>query len=114
MSKICESCKGTGTAGHRRKDPAVRKQEILDAAVEFARESGYLKITHPRVAGLVEVSPGTIQKYYPRKAQLRDAVMVEAVRRSIPEIVLQGLAAKDPIAHDAPASLRSAALESCA
>ena len=114
MSKKCESCEGTGVAGHQRKDPAIRRQEILDAAVEIASEQGYLKITHSHVAGRVEVSPSLIRKYYVDKSKLREAVMAEAVRLGIPEIVLQGLAAKDPIAHGASATLKAAALESCA
>ena len=114
MSKICESCDGTGVAGHQRKDPEVRRKEILDAAVEIAEESGYQSITHPKVAGRVEVSPSLIRKYYEDKSKLRAAVMSEAVRLEIPEIVLQGLAAKDPIAHDASAGLKAAAWKSCA
>ena len=114
MSKICESCEGTGVAGHQRKSPAIRRREILDAAVEIASESGYLKLTHPLVAGRVEVSPSLIRKYYEDKSKLREAVMTEAVRLGIPEIVLQGLAAKDPIAHAAPMILKAAAWESCA
>lgn len=112
--KMCESCDGTGVAGHQRKDPEVRRQEILEAAVEVASEQGYLNLTHLKVAGRVEVSPSLVRKYYETKSTLREAVMAEAVRLSIPEIVLQGLAAFDPIAQSAPAALRVAALESCA
>ena len=114
MSKICESCDGTGVAGHQRKDAAIRRQEILDAAIELAGESGYLKMTHSHVAGRVKVSPSLIRKYYVDKSKLHDAVMAEAVRLKIAEIVLQGLAAKDPIAHGAPTWLKVAALGSCA
>jgi len=109
-----DKCNSCGSPAYERKAPAVRRREILDAAVDVAGDLGYLKLTHSLVAGRVEVSPSLIRKYYPDKSQLRDAVMVEAVRLEIPEIVLQGLAAKDPIAHGAPASLRAAALESCA
>ena len=112
--KKCESCEGTGVAGHQRKDPEVRRQEILGAAVELARESGYLKMTHSHIAGRVEVSPSLVRKYYETKSKLREAVMVEAVRLEVVEVVLQGLAALDPIAQSAPATLRAAALESCA
>ena len=114
MSKMCESCEGTGIAGHQRKSPAERKREILDAAVELAQERGYQGLTHSHVAGRVKVSPSLVRKYYENKSKLHDAVMSEAVRLGIPEIVLQGLAAKDPIAHSAPAGLKAAALESCA
>ena len=109
-----DKCGNCGTPTYERKDPVIRRQEILGAAVELARESGYLKMTHSHIAGRVEVSPSLIRKYYVDKSKLRNAVMAEAVRLEIAEIVLQGLAAKDPIAHDAPAALRAAALESCA
>ena len=111
MSKICNAC---GSPAYERKTPEDRRRELLDAAVELARESGYLKMTHSHVAGRVEVSPSLVRKYYTNKAELHDAVMSEAVRLSIPEIVLQGLAAMDPIAHSAPAGLKAAAWESCA
>ena len=114
MSKICESCDGTGVAGHQRKDPAIRRREILDAAVDIAREQGYQSLTHPKVAGRVEVSPSLVRKYYETKSTLQAAVMVEAIRLEILDIILQGIAAKDPIAHEAPMSLKVAAWESCA
>ena len=110
---MCNKCKCNAVT-YERKDPAERKREILDAAVELARESGYLKMTHSHVAGRVKVSPSLIRKYYVDKSKLRDAVMSEAVRLKISEIVLQGLAAKDPIAHGAPTWLKVAALGSCA
>lgn len=106
----CDAC----APSYERKNPEVRRKEILDAAVEVAQERGYLKLTHSKVAAEVVVSPSLVRKYYESKSALRDAVMTEAVRLSITDIVLQGLAAKDPIAYDAPAELRAAALESCA
>lgn len=110
---MCNKCKCNAVT-YERKDPAERKREILDAAVELAQDQGYQNLTHSRIAGAVKVSPSLIRKYYVDKSQLRDAVMSEAVRLEIAEIVLQGLAAKDPIAHDAPAWLKVAALGSCA
>ena len=98
----------------KRKHPEERKRQILDAAVEVAREHGYIKMTREQVTSRIGVSPSLIRKYYITLLDLQDAVMREAVRLGIPEIVLQGLAAKDPIAHGAPASLKAAALEGCA
>ena len=109
-----DKCNNCSSPAYERKDPVVRRQEILGAAIAHSMEHGYLDLTHPKVAGRVEVSPSLVRKYYVDKSKLRDAVMSEAVRLGIPEIVLQGLAAKDPIAHNAPARLRAAALESCA
>jgi AcrR family transcriptional regulator len=92
----------------------VRRKEILDAAVEVAQDLGYLKVTHSKIAATVCVSPSLVRKYFESKSKIRNAVMGEAVRLEILDIVLQGIAAKDPIAHEAPATLRAAALESCA
>lgn len=110
----CKCCGGTGTVGHQRKTSEERRREILDAAVEIAQEQGYLSLTHPRVAGRVEISPSLVRKHYEDKSKLRDAVMTEAVRLEIVDVVRQGLAALDPIAQEAPASLRAAAIESFA
>ncbi len=106
----CATCAPT----YERKDPEIRRKEILDAAVEVARDLGYLKTTHSRIAATVCVSPSLVRKYFESKSKIRDAVMSEAVRLEILDIVLQGIAAKDPIVHEAPAALRAAALESCA
>ena len=107
-------CGRCGGPSYERKNPEDRRREILDAAVEVSRDLGYLKLTHPLVAGRVGVSPSLVRKYYESKSKLRDAVMAEAVRLEIPELILQGLAAKDPLAHAAPSALRAAALEACA
>jgi AcrR family transcriptional regulator len=108
-----DKCRCEGPT-YERKDPEVRRKEILDAAVEVAQDLGYLKVTHSRIAAAVCVSPSLVRKYFESKSRIRDAIMGEAVRLEILDIVLQGIAAKDPIAYEAPATLRAAALESCA
>lgn len=111
---MTEKC---GTCGHEPRQYSKaekRKQEILDAAVEIARETGYLKIKRRDIVKYTGVSQGLIRHYYRSMDTLRDAIMGEAVRLQLPDLILQGLAAKDPIAHGAPTDLRTRALAGCA
>ena len=91
----------------RRIDPDKRKQEILEAAIGQAHKVGYMQMTRDQIAERCAVSRGLITPhYYATMDELRDAVITAAVDRAIVAIVLQGLAARDPIALDAPESLR--------
>ena len=94
-----------------RTNPELRKEHILDTAVAVARSFGYNKITRDQVAEAAGVSPGLISRYFPAMAQLRKAVMRQAVRHEIPEIIAQGLAADDDRAKSAPSELKSKACQ---
>lgn len=92
-----------------RTNPELRKEHILDTAVAVAKSIGYNKITRDQVAEAAGVSPGLISRYFPAMVQLRKAVMRQAVRHEIPEIIAQGLAADDDRAKGAPPELKSRA-----
>ena len=92
--------------------PAKRKQQILDAAVDRARDHGYMSITRSEVATAAGVSTGLVNKYYSTFPQLKRAVMRAAIQREILEIIAQGLTAKDPQAFKAPDELKKRAVDS--
>jgi DNA-binding transcriptional regulator YbjK len=48
-----DKCRQCGEPSYERKDPEVRRKEILDAAVEVAQDLGYLKVTHSKIAATV-------------------------------------------------------------
>ncbi len=96
----------------KRVNPALRKQNILQAAVELARRDGYREVTRDRIAEAAGVSVGLVSRYFGNMNQLRIAIMRYAVKQSIPEIVAQGMAASDPQALNASAELKAVAAQS--
>ena len=93
----------------KRIDPEFRQGNILDTAIELAKTKGYSRITRDDVAKAANVSPGLITHYFTTIERLRRAVLREAVKRGVLEIVAQGLANKDAIAIGAPRELRHSA-----
>jgi AcrR family transcriptional regulator len=60
----------TTVASRSRKDPAVRRQEILDAVIALGTDQGLDKIKVRDVADHVGVAPGLIHHYFPSMDEL--------------------------------------------
>lgn len=90
--------------------PEIRRAQILEFAVQAAREHGYQRITRDDVARRAGVSTGLVTRYFNTMPQLKRAVMRYAVRHEILEIVAQGLAAADPHARKASQELKQRAI----
>lgn len=99
-----------GPVTRKRIDPKMRRDMILLAAVNVAREEGLGNVTRSAVAAEANVSDGLVTSYFSTMKQLRRAVMRYAIQHEVLEIVAQGVVAKDPQAMKAPESLRTAAL----
>jgi AcrR family transcriptional regulator len=93
-----------------RANPALRKDNILDAAVRLARVTGYNKITRDKIAESAGVSTGLVTRYFGTMAQLKTAIMRRAVKQGIAQIIAQGLVNGDDHAKRAPAELEAAAI----
>ena len=91
--------------------PDARVATLLDAAVDLAESGHYLTVTADALADAAGVAKSLVFKYFRSMADLRVAIMAEAVERRIPRIVAQGLIAGDETARTAPAMLRRKALE---
>lgn len=76
--------------------PVDRKQQILTAALGLAADVGYQNITREAIAEAIGVSPALVNLYFVVMAELRVAVMIEAVRVGNLTVLVQGLAARDP------------------
>jgi len=112
MTTKCGKCGSEVTPSYERKKPEDRKREILNAAVDLARKVGYTALRRADIAQAAGCSAGLITpSYFPTMLDLQNAVMREAVRLRIPEIIAQGLAIKDPIARQAPEYVKRNALE---
>ena len=57
------------------KDPEVRKQEILDAAMELFREKGYEKTSIGDIAEKLKIAQGLCYRYFPSKEKLFDSAV---------------------------------------
>jgi AcrR family transcriptional regulator len=80
----------------RRTAPEVRKEHLLEAAIQLSKEIGYNRITRDAIAEIAGTSSTCIAKYWPRMAAIRNAVVEAAIERGILEIIAQGLALNHP------------------
>jgi len=93
----------------RRVPAAMRKENILQVAVQLAAINGYDKITRDGVAEHAGVSMGLVTKYFGTMNQLRRDIMRAAIKREVPEIIAQGLVNGDARAKKAPDELKEKA-----
>ena len=99
------------TVTKSRINPELRKDQILNVAIDMAKEFGYHKITRDGICKNAGVSAGLISKYFNTMPQLRRAIMRAAVHKEIPEIIAQGIANSDDQAKKASPELKREALE---
>lgn len=92
-------------------DPELRKDQILNIAIEMAKTGGYHKISRDSIAKKAGVSQGLVSNSFHTMKQLRRAIMRAAIHRKIPEIVAQGIANQDDQAKKAPPELKKQALD---
>lgn len=88
-----------------------RSAQLLTVGVLCAKEHGLYKITREQIANRAGVSESLIRKYFKTMDALRRAILREAVRNGVIEIVATGLAAGDPTARKAPPELKERAAE---
>lgn len=87
------------------------KDRILQAAVRLSLLSSYRDPSRSKVARLAQCSENLVSHHFGDMDGLRDAVITHGVKYSIPALVAQGVACKDPIALEAPPHVREAATE---
>lgn len=91
--------------------PKLRKAQILNVAVDVAKNVGYNLLTRKRVSTAAEVSPALINRYFNTMDNLRQEVMKYAIQHEIIRIVANGLGTRCPYAQKAPAKLKSKVAE---
>lgn len=101
------------TTPTRKRLPADERQaSILKTAVELANtRGGFPHLTRTAVADAAGISEGLITYYYPSTLILKRAVMEEAVRLGLLEVIAAGLVLGDVVAHAAPVELKQAAVD---
>ncbi len=79
----------------KRLKPAIRKEEILAAALVLAAAHGYTNVTRAEIAYQIGVSGPAIQYHFGTMGKLRVELMRYAVKQRHPQVVAQGLVARD-------------------
>jgi len=82
-------------------------ETVLTAALSVAEVKGYTRMTRECIAVAAAVSPALVSLRLGTMVELRRAVMRAAVKRRNIAVVAQGLAAGDPHAQRADASLKA-------
>lgn len=90
--------------------PVDRKQQILTAALGLAADVGYQNITREAIAEAIGVSPALVNLYFVVMAELRVAVMIEAVRVGNLTVIAQGIISNSSIATAADPKLKRKAI----
>lgn len=75
-----------------RKAPAVRRQEILAAALSLAEARGYQNVTRDEIAHAAGVSGSSVQYHFRTVDQLRRELLDYAVQVEALLVIAQGLA----------------------
>jgi len=88
-----------------------RREEILTAALHLSKKHSYLSVTRGQIADHIGVASSLIMYHFKTMPQLRRDIMRAAIRNHVPEVIAQGLAAKDPRAIKAPDNLKEAAIQ---
>ncbi len=91
--------------------PKERRKQILDVAIQLAREKGFESLTRDDIANRAGVSHGLVTHYYNTMKQVRRDVMRAAVRQEILDIIAYGLATSNPYALKASSELRERAIK---
>ncbi len=84
------------SAVHGKREPEVKQQAVLDAALDIFAESGVFGASMPAIAKRAKVGTGTIYRYFPSKEALVNAVYLreKLMLRQILEAVQAHLAPK--------------------
>lgn len=90
--------------------PKERRKQILNTAIQLAREKGFESLTRDDIANRAGVSHGLVTHYYNTMTQVRRDVMRAAVRQEILEIIAYGLATSNPHAAKASPELKARAI----
>ena len=90
----------------KRVKTAVRKEEILRAALPLAVRYGYQNVTRVIIADFMGIGGTTVQYHFGTMKQLRSELMRYAVKQRNAAVVAQGLANKDQHAMKADDALK--------
>lgn len=101
-----------GVAVERQGNPqaGLRREQIIDAGLELALESGLHNVERGGICERASVSPALVNHYFGRIEQVREQILERAIeRRSLP-VIAQALAARHPAVAELPDDLKLEAI----
>jgi len=72
-------------------DTTLRKQKIIDAAVELADKVGFSNITRDGIANIANVSAGLINFHFDSMVKLRKEIIRYVVEKEVLAIIIQAI-----------------------
>lgn len=96
----------------RRAMPALRREQLINLAMDLAHQYGYTNVTRQGLAVEANVSASLVNRYFGNTDTLRKLIMQTAISRKDKKIIAQGLAIGDKRALAAPEKLKNSAIES--
>lgn len=96
-------------------EPEHRKELILKAAIITARRpGGWSTLTRQAIAKQADCSEGLVSRYLGPMWRVRRAIMRDAIKQEIVEIIVQSLVAQDGCANKSwlPQALKQKAISS--
>lgn len=98
-------------APNRRIDPKVRRDQLLNIALQQAETDGYANLQIRTIAEAAGVSAPLVSRYFSTLPQLKRAVMRAAIHRGNFRVLAQGLACFDQTALKADDDLKEKAAQ---
>ena len=81
----------------QRLKPNIRKQQILDAAIVLSQEVGYTNIRRDVLATKAGVADALVSRYWGTMPQLKNSIVKFAIASNDYVILMQAIAANDPL-----------------
>lgn len=94
----------------KRFKPEVRKEQIIDAAINIVEGDGFAALDRQTVARVVGVSGQTINHYFGTLKQLERAVKRAAVAKPSYNVIAQLIVMNDPTVDEIDAETKRRAL----
>lgn len=89
-----------------RMNPAARKEQILNTAINLSIEKGYRRLTRQAIANRMQCACALINHYFHDIENLRNTVLLTAIQKEIVPILAENYAAWGEETSDLPALLK--------
>lgn len=93
-------------ARRARLDPEIRKQQILDAAINLSIQKGYRQLTRQSIANKICCAGALINHYYGNIDNLRDIVLQIAIEKEIMPILAENYGTRGKETSHLPTQLK--------
>jgi AcrR family transcriptional regulator len=89
----------------------IRRESILDAALELASSDHYRSITRDQIATRAGTATGNVNRLFGTIAELRRELVKHAIQHDNLKIIAQAITVNDPIVGTLDADIRRQAMD---